>query len=74
MRPKPADRKFQSCAVEALIVRVGWQIADPKLAMLFLHSPGGLSHHPDETVREEDIEAALATLLNLLLHLHPHSH
>ena len=42
--------------------------------MLFLHSPGGLSHHPDETVREEDIEAALATLLNLLLHLHPHSH
>jgi allantoate deiminase len=28
-------------------------------AMLFLRSPGGLSHHPDETVREEDLEAAL---------------
>ena len=28
-------------------------------AMLFLRSPGGLSHHPDETVREEDVEAAL---------------
>ena len=41
--------------------------------MLFLRSPGGLSHHPDETVREEDVEAALATILNLLLHLHPHS-
>jgi allantoate deiminase len=40
-------------------------------AMLFVRSPGGLSHHPDETVREEDVESALATLLNLLLHLHP---
>jgi allantoate deiminase len=39
--------------------------------MLFLRSPGGLSHHPDETVREQDVETALATLLNLLLHLHP---
>lgn len=28
-------------------------------AMLFLRSPGGLSHHPDETVREEDVAAAL---------------
>jgi allantoate deiminase len=39
--------------------------------MLFVRSPGGLSHHPDEIVREEDVEAALATVLNLLLHLHP---
>jgi allantoate deiminase len=28
-------------------------------AMLFLRSPGGISHHPDETVLEEDAEAAL---------------
>lgn len=28
-------------------------------AMLFLRSPGGLSHHPEEAVREEDVEAAL---------------
>jgi allantoate deiminase len=28
-------------------------------AMLFLRSPGGLSHHPAEAVREEDVEAAL---------------
>lgn len=28
-------------------------------AMLCLRSPGGISHHPDETVREEDVEAAL---------------
>jgi len=40
--------------------------------MLFVRSPGGLSHHPDEAVREEDVEAALATVLNLLMHLHPH--
>jgi allantoate deiminase len=28
-------------------------------AMLFVRSPGGVSHHPDETVREQDVEAAL---------------
>jgi allantoate deiminase len=28
-------------------------------AMLFLRSPGGISHHPSEAVREEDIAAAL---------------
>ena len=28
-------------------------------AMLFLRSPGGVSHHPSETVLEEDVEAAL---------------
>jgi Acetylornithine deacetylase/Succinyl-diaminopimelate desuccinylase and related deacylases len=27
--------------------------------MLFLRSPGGLSHHPGETVLEEDVDAAL---------------
>ena len=29
-------------------------------AMLFLRSPGGVSHHPDETVLPEDVAAALA--------------
>lgn len=29
-------------------------------AMLFLRSPGGLSHHPDEAVVEDDVAAALA--------------
>ena len=28
-------------------------------AMLFLRSPGGISHHPAEAVREEDVEATL---------------
>jgi allantoate deiminase len=38
-------------------------------AMLFVRSPGGLSHHPDEAVRVEDIEAALATVVEFLRHL-----
>ena len=33
------------------------------VAMLFLRSPGGLSHHPDERVLVEDVGAALATSL-----------
>jgi allantoate deiminase len=28
-------------------------------AMLFLRTPGGISHHPDESVLEEDVEASL---------------
>ncbi len=39
-------------------------------AMLFVRSPGGLSHHPDETVHEADVEAALATVLELIGRLH----
>jgi allantoate deiminase len=29
-------------------------------AMLFVRSPGGISHHPDEGVAEADVAAALA--------------
>ncbi len=35
-------------------------------AMLFLRSPGGISHHRDEAVRAEDVEAAIATGENFL--------
>jgi allantoate deiminase len=28
--------------------------------MLFVRSPGGIGHHPDESVREEDVALALA--------------
>lgn len=38
-------------------------------AMLFLRSPGGISHHPDETVRGEDVEAALCVGREFLLQL-----
>src|SRR5262249_6145649 len=32
-------------------------------AMLFVRSPGGVSHHPDESVRPEDVRAALGVLV-----------
>ena len=38
-------------------------------AMLFLRSPRGLSHHPDESVLPQDVEAALATAMQFLAHL-----
>jgi allantoate deiminase len=38
-------------------------------AMLFLRSPGGISHHPAETVLEEDVEAALHVGREFLLRL-----
>ena len=34
--------------------------------MIFLRSPGGISHHPDESVRSEDVENALAAGLTFL--------
>jgi len=36
------------------------------VTMLFLRSPGGISHHPDESVRREDVEAALGVGLAFL--------
>lgn len=49
---------------DAMIVAPVWPAS-----MLFLRSPGGLSHHPDETVLPGDVEAALrvgARFLTLL--------
>ena len=37
--------------------------------MLFLRSPGGISHHPDESVREQDVEAALIVAAEFLSRL-----
>ena len=39
--------------------------------MLFVRSPGGLSHHPDETVRGVDVEAALGAVLEFVHGLKP---
>jgi allantoate deiminase len=36
------------------------------VAMLFMRSPGGVSHHPDETVAEPDVAAALAAGMRFL--------
>jgi allantoate deiminase len=38
-------------------------------AMLFLRSPGGVSHHPDESVLEQDVQAAFDAGLYFLKHL-----
>jgi allantoate deiminase len=35
-------------------------------AMLFVRTPGGLSHHPDETVAAADVEAAIGVLLSVM--------
>ena len=35
-------------------------------AMMFLRTPGGISHHPDETVNFEDVEEALQAGMHLL--------
>jgi allantoate deiminase len=35
-------------------------------SMLFLRSPGGISHHPDEAVLQEDVTAALAVGMKFL--------
>ncbi len=36
------------------------------VALLFIRSPGGLSHHPDEAVRREDVRAALSVMIRFL--------
>ncbi len=36
------------------------------MAMLFVRSPGGLSHHPDEAVLPADVETALKVLVEFL--------
>jgi allantoate deiminase len=38
-------------------------------AMLFVRTPQGLSHHPDEAVQPQDLQAALAVLLLFVEHL-----
>jgi allantoate deiminase len=37
--------------------------------MIFLRSPGGISHHPEESVHPQDVENALAAGLALLRHI-----
>ncbi len=36
------------------------------MAMLFLRSPGGMSHHPDESVLKDDVAAALEVMVAFL--------
>jgi allantoate deiminase len=36
------------------------------VSMLFIRSPGGLSHHPDESVRRDDVRTALSVMVRFL--------
>ena len=61
----PALRMFSGAGHDAMILA-----PHVPTSMLFVRTPGGLSHHPEEIVHEADVEAALATLLELITHLH----
>jgi allantoate deiminase len=50
----PAKRMPSGAGHDAMVMA-----ARVPAAMLFLRSPGGISHHPDETVRDPDVAAAL---------------
>jgi allantoate deiminase len=51
----PAHRMMSGAGHDAMIMA-----GKLPASMLFLRSPGGISHHPDENVLEEDVAAALA--------------
>lgn len=57
----PAHRMVSGAGHDAMVLA-------PHLpsGMIFLRSPGGLSHHPDETVLPEDVAAAFVAGLNFL--------
>jgi allantoate deiminase len=57
----PAPRMISGAGHDAMIVA-----AKIPAAMIFLRSPGGISHHPDESVLAEDVAAALRAGLNFL--------
>ena len=50
----PAAPLVSGAGHDAMLVGEIWPAA-----MLFVRSPGGLSHHPDEAVLPGDVEAAL---------------
>ena len=54
----PVKRMVSGAGHDAMIVARKLPVA-----ILFLRSPAGLSHHPEETVLAEDVEAALATAI-----------
>ena len=62
----PAQKMFSGAGHDAMILA-----PHVPTAMLFLRSPGGLSHHPNENVREQDVEAAIATVLEFVTTLTP---
>lgn len=62
----PPAKMFSGAGHDAMIIA-----PHVRTTMLFLRSPGGLSHHPDESVREQDVDAAIATVLEFVTALRP---
>ena len=60
----PVHRMVSGAGHDAMIMAQKMPVA-----MLFLRSPGGVSHHPGESVLPGDIEAALQTGLTFLENL-----
>lgn len=60
----PAHRMISGAGHDAMIVA-----RRMPAAMLFLRSPGGISHHPEETVLAADVAAALETGMQFLVHM-----
>lgn len=58
---RPVHRMPSGAGHDAMIVARGIPAA-----MLFLRSPGGISHHPDETVLADDVDAALDAAMRFL--------
>lgn len=57
----PVHRMTSGAGHDAMVVATRMPAA-----MLFLRSPGGISHHPDESVTESDVEAALTVGLGFI--------
>lgn len=57
----PVHRMASGAGHDAMVLA-----AKIPIAMLFLRTPGGISHHPDETVLVDDVHAALHTGLCFL--------
>ena len=58
---RPVHRMASGAGHDAMIVA-----RRMPAAMLFLRSPGGISHHPDESVLAEDVAAALEAGMRFL--------
>jgi len=57
----PVHRLVSGAGHDAMILA-----AKTPVSMLFLRSPGGISHHPDESVHGDDVDAALQAGLRFL--------
>ena len=60
----PAKRMTSGAGHDAMVLATRMPSA-----MLFVRSPGGVSHHPEESVLERDVSAALGAVMELLMML-----